>query len=68
MCIRDRDDNGKELRTIKTVKIVNPKDQRVTTDNPGTSTEAVEVIYDDGSSYKINVDVLVCLLYTSYQG
>ena len=54
-----KDDKGKELRTIKTVKIVNPKDKRVKTEEAGDYKEKIEVIYEDGATYTAIVDVKV---------
>ena len=64
-----KDDNGKELRTIKTVKIVNPKDKRVTTEVPGGPyKEKIEVIYEDGATFEIEVDVIVRPDYVEQKG
>ena len=64
-----KDDNGKDLRTIKTVKIVNPKDKRVTTEVPGGPyKEKIEVIYEDGATFEIEVDVIVRPDYVEQKG
>lgn len=54
-----KDENGKDLRKISTIKIVKPKEERVTTEKEGNFKEEIKVFYEDGSSFKINVDVKV---------
>lgn len=54
-----KDKNGKDLRKILTVKIVKPKAKRVTTEIDGNFKEEIKVIYEDGSSIIIDVDVKV---------
>ena len=54
-----KDENGKDLRKILTIKLVKPKAERVTTEKEGDFKEAIEVFYEDGSSTIIDVDVKV---------
>ena len=63
-----KDDNGKELRKILTVKIVKPKEERVTTENAGDFKETIEVFYEDGSSTRIDVHVKVVPDYVQQTG
>lgn len=62
------DKDKKPLRTIKTVKIVNPKDERVNTKKAGDYKEKIEVIYDDGATYTVDVDVKVLPDYIKQDG
>ena len=63
-----KDENGKDLRKISTIKIVKPKEERVTTEKEGNFKEEIEVFYEDGSSFKINVDVKVVPDYVPQTG
>lgn len=63
-----KDKNGKDLRKIKAVKIVKPAGERVTTKESGNFKELIEVIYEDGATYKINVDVKVLPDYVEQTG
>ena len=54
-----KDEDGKDLQKIRTIKIVKPKEERVTTENAGDFKETIEVFYEDGSSTRIDVHVKV---------
>ncbi|WP_066925007.1 Rib/alpha-like domain-containing protein [Murdochiella massiliensis] len=54
-----KDEQGKDLQTIRVLKFDKPQGERVTTAQDGTYKEPIEVIYEDGSSYIIDVDVIV---------
>lgn len=57
-----------EGRKIKAINIVKPKDQRVTTEKDGKFKETIEVIYDDGASCEIDVNVVVVPDYVRQTG
>lgn len=63
-----KDENGKDLRKILTIKLVKPKAKRVTTEKEGDFKEAIEVFYEDGSSTIIDVDVKVVPDYVPQTG
>ena len=63
-----KDKNGKDLRKILTIKIVKPKTERVTTEKDGNFRESIQVVYDDGSSAIIDVDVKVVPDYVPQTG
>ena len=66
--IPPKDENGKDLRKIWTIKIVRPQAERVTTKEEGDFNETIEVIYEDGSSTTIDVHVKVVPDYVLQTG
>ena len=53
------DKDKKPLRTISAVKIVADEKDRVNTKKPGDYKEKIKVIYEDGATYTVEVDVKV---------
>ena len=63
-----KDKEGKELRTISAVKIVADEKDRVNTKKAGDYKEKIKVIYEDGATYTVDVDVKVLPDYIKQDG
>lgn len=63
-----KDNSGNELREIETVKIVKNKGDRVNTTKAGDFKETIKIIYKDGATYTMDVDVKILPDYIKQQG
>ena len=61
-------EGDKELRKISAIKIVADEKDRVNTKNAGDYKEKIKVIYEDGATYTVDVDVKVLPDYIKQDG